>query len=93
MLGGSSEDAINDDERKFNADVSHDMLMVRKERKEFLLAQIEKKRAEQEKLDKKRNKKWFWILGGKNFGMNRYCKSIERGQTGIMRDHVALVCF
>lgn len=57
MLGGSSEDAINDDERKFNADVSHDMLMVRKERKEFLLAQIEKKRAEQEKLDKKRNKK------------------------------------
>jgi len=31
--------------------------MVRKERKEFLLAQIEKRRAEQEKLDKKRNKK------------------------------------
>lgn len=48
---------FTEEEWKFNADVSHDMLMVRKERKDFLSAQAEKRRIDQEKLDKKRNKK------------------------------------
>lgn len=55
---------FTEEEWKFNADVSHDMLMVRKERKDFLSAQAEKRRIDQEKLDKKRNKKWFWIISG-----------------------------
>ena len=47
-----------DDEnyQKFNTDVMHDIQLIRRERKDFLLAQEEKKRAELEKAEKKKKK-------------------------------------
>ena len=55
MLGSSIGDE-HDDERKFNADVQHDLNLQRKERKDFLLAQEEKRRMEAEKAEKKKKK-------------------------------------
>ena len=47
---------VEDDDRKFNTDVLHDLNVMRKERKDALLAYEERRRAEQEKLEKKRKK-------------------------------------
>lgn len=55
MLGSSLADN-DEDERKFNTDVQHDLNMTRKERKDFLIAQEEKRRAELEKAEKKKKK-------------------------------------
>jgi hypothetical protein len=45
-----------DEERKFNTDLEHELRLIRKERKDFLIAQEEKKRAELEKAEKKKKK-------------------------------------
>ena len=53
---GSTSIEENDGDLKYNADVQHELNLQRKERKDFLLAQEEKRRVEAEKAEKKKKK-------------------------------------